>query len=332
MTNRKNRSRKMLEALKFVKGAIAAKNHVPILKHFRIQDGRIQSYNGNLNLSAPIACDLNVQPLAETFVHAISLCDETVSMHLTATGRLVVKSGTFKAYINTSEEMFPEIQSSGELIDVVNLLDAIKILAPVMSEDASRPWSRGILFAGSSAYVTNNVLLVEHWLKHPVRQPFGLPAMAVNELLRINEEPEGVEINPNTVTFYFEGGRQLSTNLLRINDWPDIRQLLETGTEDTLYDIDPSLFDALRKLRPFTKDFRPVWLEDHLVSTSHDPEEGAHLELPDCQGMQGTWSLEQLQKLEGLANRIAWERAPKPCPFFGEVIRGVIIGIVSAHR
>lgn len=324
----------MLEALQFVKGAVASKNHVPILKHFRIHDGRIQSYNGNLNLSAPIACDLSVQPLAATFVHAISLCENTVSMHQTKNGQLVVKSGTFKAYIHTSEELFPEIEEKGELIDVVNLLDAIKILAPVISEDASRPWSRGVLFTGNSAFVTNNVMLVEHWLKYPVRMPFGLPAMAVNELLRINEEPEGIEINPNRVTFYFEGGRQLSSNLLHINAWPDVRILLETSTApaSNLYDINDTLFDALRKLRPFTKDYRPVWLKGNRISTSESPEEGAHLEFIDCEGMQGSWSLDQLMKLEGLAHRIGWDMSPHPCPFFGDVIRGIIVGMVSANR
>lgn len=322
----------MLEALRFVRGAVAQKGLVPILKHFRIHEGRIESYNGCLNLSAPIACNLSVQPLAETFVHAISLCDDTVSLHQTETGRLVVKSGDFKAYIDTSAEPFPSIQAHGEPLDVINLLDAIKLLAPVMSDDASRPWSRGILFAGNSAFATNNVVLVEHWLKYPVRHPFGLPAMAVNELLRIKEEPEGIEINPNHVTFHFENGRKLTTNLLLINGWPDVRKMLDTDDSDKLYQIGSDFFEALSKLRPFTKDFRPVWLNDNLLSTSQDPEDGAHLVLPDTSGMQGAWSLDQIMKLEGIANRIAWDRVPRPCPFFGDVIRGLVIGIVSAHR
>lgn len=322
----------MLKALRFVRGAVALKNHVPVLKHFRIHDGRIQSYNGCLDLSAPIDCDLSVQPLAATFVHAISLCEDTVSLYQTATGRLVVKSGDFKAFINTSQEVFPGIESSGESIDGVHLLKAIKILAPVMSQDASRPWSRGILFAGQSAFVTNNVVLVEHWLKYPVRQPFGLPAMAVNELLRIGEEPEGVEINPTHVTFHFKDGRRLCTNLLRINLWPDVRKLLEISEPLESHNLHPEFFEGLRKLRPFTTETRPMWLDGNHLSTSSDPEDGAHLELNETEGMQGIWSLDQLLKIEGIAKEISWCRSPRPCPFSGDKIRGLIVGIVSAQR
>ncbi len=288
----------MLKALRFVRGAVARKDHVPVLKHFKIEGGRIQSYNGVLSLSAPIACDLTVQPLAETFVHAIALCDDTVSLHQTETARLVIKSGDFKAYIDTSEEAFPEIKTTGETVNiVVDILDAVKVLAPVMSEDASRPWSRGILFIENSAFVTNNIVLVEHWLQHPMPRPFGLPAMVVKELLRIDEEPEGIKVSPNTVTFYFTGGRTLTSSLLLINNWPDIRLLLQNPPKEKLYDINEDFFEALLDLRPFTKDFRPVWLNGNQISTSHDPEDGAHITLTDTIGMRGSWSLDQLIKL-----------------------------------
>ncbi len=322
----------MLEALRFVRGAVAQKDHIPILKHFRIQDERIQSYNGTLSLSAPITCDLTVQPLAETFVHAISLCDDTVSLHQTESGRLVVKSGDFKVYVDTSEEAFPEIKTTGETVDVINILDAVKVLAPVMSEDASRPWSRGILFVQNSAFVTNNIVLVEHWLKHPIPRPFGLPAMAVKELLRIDEEPESIVVSSKTVTFDFTNDRKLTSSLLLINNWPDIRSMLEIDEPGVCHNIGEEFFNTLHNLRPFTKDTRPVWLDNNQISTSSNPEDGAHFTLPDTTGMQGTWSLEQLLKLEGIADRIAWGLTPKPCPFFGDVVRGLIVGIVSAHR
>jgi DNA polymerase III sliding clamp (beta) subunit (PCNA family) len=320
----------MLDSLRFVQGAVAQKSHVPILKHFKIEDGRIQSHNGVIGLNAPIECDLSIQPLASTFVHAITLCDETVALHETDAGRLAINSGCFKAFIDTSDEPFPATVPQGELVRAENLLQAIQVLAPIMSDDASRPWSRGILFYENSAFVTNNIILVEHWLDVPVSRPFGLPVMAVNELLRIGEEPERIQISHNQVTFHFSGDRWLSSSLLIINQWPDVRELLENPGGSELCQLHESLFTTLQKLRPFTKDLRPVWLHDDVISTSSVEDDGAHYAMIDGNGMSGIWSLDHLARLQGLATEIDWSRYPKPCPFFGPLIRGVIIGIANA--
>lgn len=321
----------MLNSLQFVQGAVAQKNHIPILQHFRIHDGYVRSHNGVLSLSAPIECDLSIQPVANTFVHAITLCEDTVALYETDTGRLAVTSGNFKAYIDTSTDTLPQIEPQGDMIEAVGLLEAVKALAPIMGEDASRPWSRGILFVANSAFATNNVVLVEHWLKYPVSRPFGLPAMAINELLRIGEEPVGIQISKTRVTFHFKQDRNLTTSLLLINNWPNVKQLLQSKDSGELFEIDESFFKALQKLRPFTKDTRPVWLNDNEVSTTASNKDGAHLILDTCHGMQGTWALDQILKLKGVADYVIWEHYPKPCPFFGKVMRGIILGIPHAN-
>lgn len=319
----------LLKSLKFVQGAVAKKNHVPVLKHFKISNNRIESCNGVLSLSSPIACNLEIQPHAETFVHAVEVCDDITTLHETATGRLAITSGKFKAYINTSTGVFPEAQVKGKRIEIEGLLEAISALRPMIGDDASRPWSHGILFLNNSAYATNNIVLIEYWLPHAVSRPFGLPSMTVNELLRINEEPESVQINEHIVTFHFSKERWLSSKLLAINLWPDVRQLLQNPDDHKLYPVDDSFFETLLKLRPFTTDLRPIWLNGNTIATASDDEDGARIETIDCENMRGTWTLDQLYKLKGAATRIAWDNYPAPCPFFGKGMRGVIIGIKS---
>lgn len=317
----------LLKSLKFVQGAVATKNHVPVLKHFKITSNRIESCNGVLSLSSPIDCDLEIQPHAATFVHAVEVCDDVTTLHETETGRLAITSGKFKAYVDTSTSEFPAARLMGQRIEVDGLLEAVSALRPMIGDDASRPWSHGILFAKNSAYATNNIVLVEHWLPHSVSRPFGLPAMTVTELLRINEEPESIQIDEHTVTFHFSGERWLSSKLLEISSWPDVRELLQDPDEHKLYPIDDSLFDTLLKLRPFTSDLRPVWLNNDVVSTASTYEDGAHIQTTECENMQGTWTLDQLCKLKGAADKIAWDSYPAPCAFFGKGMRGVIIGI-----
>ena len=43
----------MIDAVKFVQGAVAKKDYVAELTHFLIQDNRITGYNGIMGLSSP---------------------------------------------------------------------------------------------------------------------------------------------------------------------------------------------------------------------------------------------------------------------------------------
>lgn len=317
----------MLEALQFVKGAISIKTMEPVLKHFRIREGHVRAYNGLMCLSSPIECDLDVQPVASTFIHAIQLCKETVSLHLTETGRLAIKSGRFKAFIDCSLEAFPGVSPIGNEINLDGgLLEALRTLAPVMGTDASRPWSHGVMLAGQSAYVTNNIVLVEKWLGYQLPCVLGLPAPCVKELLRINEEPIRVQSNEKTVAFHFEGGRWLTSALLRVSEWPDPNQLFPE--ESNFTDVDKSLFTALQELSPFTDELNSVWFhEDGTISTSEEDDVGAHLQMTECKGMCGRYSADQFLKVKDIALRIDWSNYPKPCIFQGDGLRGVIIGL-----
>lgn len=317
----------MLDALRFTKGAISTKTFEPTLKHFRIKDERVQAYNGVLSLSSPIECDLNVQPLATPFVNAIQLCEDTVSLHLTDTGRLAINSGKFRAYIDCAVEPFPEVVPSGPELELEGgLLDTLQFLAPIMGTDASRLWSHGILLTNQSAYVTNNIVLIEKWLGYMVPNTMGLPSVCVKELLRIGEEPLRIQSDGRTVTFHFEEGRWLSSSLLQVAQWPDPSKLLEQEAFTT--EVTDALFEAIEKVKPFTGELNSVWLkEDGTVSTSNQDEEGAHLQVTSCKGMRGRYSADQFLRLKGLAKRIDWTAYPKPCLFYGDGVRGVIIGL-----
>ena len=127
----------MLDTLKFVRGAVAAKDFVPALTHFQIANGFIKGYNGSIGLCSPIELDLDVKPRAAQFIKAIQTCKSTVQLSLTTNGRLSIKSGAFKAFINCIEEDFPDIKPSGEVVQLDGkLLRAIKVLNKFIAEDA----------------------------------------------------------------------------------------------------------------------------------------------------------------------------------------------------
>ena len=157
----------MLKELKFVQGAVAKKDFLPAMTHFVIEDGVVRSYNGMIALSSPIPFDINCKPKAAQLVKAISLCEDTIAMSMTPAGKLKIQSGTFKSFIECITEETSHVLPEGDFVQDFNgelLLKAFTVLLNFVGNDASRPWTNGILLKGCSAYATNNVIAVEYWL------------------------------------------------------------------------------------------------------------------------------------------------------------------------
>jgi len=313
----------MLETLKFVQGAVAKKDFVPVLMHFHIKNGIICGYNGRLALSSPIDLDLDCCPLAKPFVKAIQTCKDTIELHMTAAGRLSVKSGKFRAYVDCVQEVFPDIKPEGEIVELQSgFLDTFKLLAPFIAEDDSKQWARGILLRGQSAYATNNIILIEKWMGSPFPVEVNVPANAVAELLRIGEDPISLQMNENSLTFHYSSGRWLRSQLLS-TQWPDVGAIL--SRESAQEPVPEGLWAGLQEIKPFVDDLGRVWIRPGKISTHLDEGIGASTEVPMT--TVGCFNLEQLALLESVATSIDISAHPRPGLFYGDKLRGAIVGI-----
>ena len=263
----------MLKELKFVQGAVAKKDFVPAMTHFRIEKGTVRSFNGNLAICSPIALDLECTPKAETLVKAISNCQEEVVLSLTAKGRLKVHSGNFNAYIENIDDITTHPEPSGKIVhtDGAKLLDAFQKIAAFVGNDAARPWTNGILLRDKSAFATNNVCLIEYWLGINIPFVVNIPGTAVKEVIRVGEPPSHLQLDDNSVTFHYEGGRWIRTQLY-ITQWPDMTKLLDQKCTRT--PIDPRLYQALDSLQQFSDDLTRVHLKDGMLRTHLEVESG----------------------------------------------------------
>lgn len=317
----------MLTELKFVQGAVSKKDFVPALTHFVIEGGTVRGYNGMLGLCSPIPFDIECKPKAEPLVKAISNCTETVQLALTPAGRLSVKSGKFKAFVDClPDESTPHVQPEGQhvVIDGAAMLQALKVVAPFIGDDASRPWSNGVLLLGQSAFATNNITLVEYWTGSTVPRPLNIPRAAIKELLRIDEAPEAVQLTENSITFHFSGKRWLRTQLFETK-WPDLTKVLNRESDPK--PLDERLFEALKTLKPFAgKDGRILFRGAGKISTHDDETEGAGYEI-DGFDYTGVYHIDMLNLLNGTCKSIDWSAYPSPCMFFGDRLRGAIVGM-----
>jgi DNA polymerase III sliding clamp (beta) subunit (PCNA family) len=319
----------MLAELKFVQGSVAKKDFLPALTHFRIEGGTVRGYNGTLALCSPIPLDLVCTPRADALVRAIANCDESVTLALTPAGRLAVRSGVFKAFIDCVEGETPHVEPEGDEFDIDGdaLLKGLKALQPFVSDDASRPWSNGILVRGQSAFATNNVVLVEYWLGVDFPE-YNIPRAAIKEIVRIGEAPIGAQANTHSLTFHYAGGRWIRTNLLE-TAWPDLAKVLNVPSKPTA--VDPQIFAGLKVIKPFVDKIGRVLFHEGRMVTHDSTDEGASFEctapLPE-----GIYSIDMLALLEDVATTADWSLYPRPAMFFGDRLRGAIVGMRGAKE
>lgn len=315
----------MLTDLRFVQGAVAKKDYDPKLTHFCIQDGKILGYNGAIALCTPTDLPINCAPQAVPFIKAIKTCKDTVELHMTPNGRLCVRSGKFTAHVECLEETYPTVVPEGQIVDLAgcSILEPLQSISTFIGQDASRGWARGILLRGQSALATNNIVIIERWLGFHFPVEVNVPEAAVDELLRIGEEPTHVQVGENHVTFHFAKDRWLRCQVLS-TEWPDVSRVMDRESKPV--SIPDGLFPALEDLTPFCDDDVRVFFHEGAVSTVPIDGIGASVQVDGI--LRGAcYNIKQLRLLEGVANEIDFTMYPDPCMFYGDKIRGAIVGM-----
>lgn len=316
----------MLSELKFVQGSVARKDFLPALTHFVIENSTVRGYNGTLALCSPIPFDISCKPKAEPLVKAIGNCTDTVQLSITSAGRLSVRSGKFKAFVECVEGDTPHAMPEGEQIQIdgAALLQALKTVSPFIGDDASRPWSNGVLLTGQSAFATNNILLVEYWTGFSVPRALNIPRLAIKEMLRIDEPPQGAQLAEGSITFHYSNGRWLRTQLFEPK-WPDLGKVLDKESKPE--PINQALFEGLRNIKAFTDKLgRVLFTGDGKLATHDHEAEGAAYEIEGF-NHAGIYQIDMLLLLESGVRSIDWSAYPAPCMFFGDRLRGAIVGM-----
>lgn len=313
----------MLETLRLVRGSVSTKDFVPVLQCFHLYNGRIQGQNGRIAIDAPFPNLGEFTVPAERFLKAIDACDGEPTIKLTEGGKLSIKRGGFRAALPlAAHDSFPLAKKDGELLATGGgLLPVLARLRPLVSEDASRPWSTSILFRDGFAYATNNVILARVPFAWDF-QEIALPVYAVDELLRIGQEPTELLLAPEALTFVL-GNAWLRAQLIN-GQWPDVAGRFE-GLEHGA-PIPADLLLAIEKVLPFCPDskFPEIRFSAAGVSTA----DGDHMAAFDGIALlDGSYRAEVLQTVLAIATHANLAAYPAPIGFAGEGIEGMFVGL-----
>lgn len=321
----------MLKELKFVQGAVAKKDLLPAMTHFKIENGTVRSYNGVLALSSPLPFDLDCCPKADQLVKAIMQCDEEepITLSMTPGGKLRVTSGGFRAFVEVVQGDTPHVGPEGAVLafDGNVLLTALKTIYPFIGNDASRPWTNGVLLNGQSAYATNNTCLVEYWLGAPFPHQINVPKACIKEMLRVDEAPTHGQISGNSITFHYSDGRWIRSQLLG-TEWPLglIEKMLNVPHESV--PIPKELFVAINKLQKLADGTNRIYINNGLLTTHTEEETGGSFEVDGLEFV-GCYNIVMFALLENVVEIADFTRYPEPALFFGGPLRGAIIGMRS---
>lgn len=313
----------MKDTLHLVRGSVSTKDFVPVLQCFHFYNGRVQGQNGRIAIDAPFPAIGDFTVPAERFLKAVDACDGAPTVTLTDGGKLSVKKGKFRAVLPLgAHSSFPLAVKDGDILATGGgFLPMLRKLRPFISDDASRPWSNGILLRDGYAYATNNVIMA----RVPFAWDFGdinLPVYAVDELLRIGEEPTTLLLKPEAITFEL-GDAWLRAQLLA-GEWPDVAarmEALEHGIP-----VPEGLAAAIEKVLPFCPD--PKMPEIVFSKDGVSTAEGDHcaavegMALPD-----GRYRAEVLLAVLAVAKTMDLAAHPAPIGFCGNGIEGIFVGL-----
>ena len=327
----------LIDSLKFVMSAVAKKDNVPALNHFVIENGYIKSFNGQLALAAPIALSFSCKPKAVLLYNALSECTGTIQLTLTPGGKLGVKSGAFRAYVDCFVGDTYDISPVGtthqlNYANSANLLLALKTLYPFVGTDTVRLWSTGIMLTDTAALAGNNVIFAEVLLACGLPNKVNLPRMLVAELLRIGKEPSSIQLTDTIVTFHYTTGEYVRSQLLPTS-FPNMSSLFHVDA--TPVPINKEFFDGLSALKPFVDKKSAdgedahnavVYFTPQGLSTSNIEETGAQYVVEGVP-IKGAYNLNMLLLLKDIMKQADFSRYPDPMLFFGDNVRGAMVSL-----
>lgn len=320
----------MKDTLNRVRGAVSTKDMIPVLKHFAFRFGQVEGFDGRVHIMTPLpACyrALECTVDARQFIAAVDACDGNPTLDQVE-NRLIVRRNTFEATLSTgAADQFPAVDKvvAPAIPRGYKLLPDLRRLRSFVGEDASRAWACGTLFSEGWLYATNNVVLARVRTKLRSATSFDLPYFAIDELLRIDEEPVGMCVHENAATFTYKDGTILRSQLFA-NDWPsDPARFLEGSTRAPRVPAD-SLKAAVEALVPFCADpkFPIIVLEGDVVRTQEHVNQA---KVSGFKNLKGAFHARALLSVLEVATNIDFSAAPR-VPWHGNGIEGLLTGIV----
>lgn len=296
--------------------------------HIAFQMGRFQATDGVVTVQGrsvfppESSFSLSEVKLAQalTLIDPVEKIDETAEQVRLARGPLKVRLKKLAPEL----AFFDPYKMSKSAKKAEGFLEALKRVAPFMSEDATRPWSISVLFDGEHAIATNNLALVRTPCPALFDEPVSFPLPAVKQLASL-ERIDYIEQHPATKNILVASGKLLYRFPVGAVGWPDLTKYFEK-IPATMPPLPPEMIKATHAGAMLSSRF--ITVSANKVDAENESLDATY-EVDLAKG-SGVFSARLLALIAEVATHAEFSFYPEPIFFRGNLIEGTAVGARQA--
>lgn len=326
--NKSSVATELMEALNFV-GMVAKSdntNNPGYTYHVVLHGGFAITNNGQISAGHPIAEDLTCCPHFERFKSSINKCGKSLAMTQLDSGKLSVMGDKLRAVVDCLDlNNFPYTSPDANIAIIDDRLKAaFAVVGAIVSETGNRMVECAVLLEANQCTATDGKVLMQYW--HGIDLPPNLiiPKLFASYVGRVKSPLVGFGFSANSVTFYFENGAWLKTQLYE-DEYPSAQVAQIMSQTFVAEPVTAEFFEAIASVGEHNPDGTVIMKENKI--TSHNTDDvGAQYAL---QGVAAglAFDCEQVKRIAGSVTAIDLTSYAERAYFQGENMRGVIMGV-----
>jgi hypothetical protein len=282
--------------------------------------------NGILMLATKVADDMQACPHTLQFLDALSKCHEEVSITQLTQNAISVNCGDFRAIIpcaNYDELALTITAPDVETNPVGNKLKtAFKLLTPMLNEKAEHGYLASVCLKQNSVIATNGTLLIELWHGMNLPGEFLIPKSSAHAIAECNKNLKGFGASANSVTFYFDDGSFLKSQLFS-EKFPPYEHFFLPNINP--WALPEKFFQAIRSIESFTAD-GIVYFTDGFIASATNSNIASTFRIEGLPNNMA-FNSKYLLMCESAMKNVFFDTNEDQVFFFGEMVRGIIKGV-----
>jgi hypothetical protein len=319
-----NRTR-LIDCLSFVSFA-SKDDETDKYTYVKIKDGFMTAADHTILMGGPVDVDLELCLHGLQFKAALEQCGQNFQLVQMDKQAVSIRSDKFRALIPAigADLIAPYTADPpcGAMTDKIKTM--FEILSPIVTCKDDRTINNCLQLNNNSGVATNGHVLLEYW--HGINLPDNLkiPKRAIQAVAKVRKPLLYFGFTEHSVTFYFEDGYFIKTNLIA-TEYPDTKSLLDRNFNRQFYEKPSDFYKGLLAIHSFVVD-DTIYFHRDFLATHASLEIGANYRidgLPDYL----SYSAKGLKFIEEYTHNINFPTDQStPLAFYSTNVRGLLMG------
>lgn len=323
----------LLTALRFVKLAQQDNGKAAYQTHCGfVRDGFGQQYvvafDGILAAGHPVTEEMAGHPHTFRLIDALERVRGAYTMTLLDNERLSISSGAYRAVVPClPDNAMLSITPDPCLYQIDDRWKQAAVRAGTFCTDGAQTvMASSVITYGTRMVGTNGLVMLDAYHGYEMPPELIVPMAFVKEVAKVDAKLNGFGYSAGSLTFYFEGGAWIRTQLYQ-EQYPNVSRILDPLIMTGCTEIPEAFFDAVAAVAPFASDARTVIIGNNQVQSHRETNVGAQHQ---CEGLAFnaiTLNADHLTKLKPFMEKFDVTTYPNYVVMLGDNIRAVVMKI-----